>query len=332
MHAYSEKDTQYVMSSCFQIAAAASVSLTCGFSAPHGEARRSLLRRVYPRAFLLILYAVLGANSSAVHAQEVIPAPYPGGVYPYYDPIYDPWDPRYDLDSNSDQPAALNPENLKRKRPKPGFDLTGSWQQKRAPYKGVPQSNHFWPYPKFKEAAQKALEEGLEAARRGLPYRDDSGRCYPIGMPKIMSRVWPIGMIQLPTAIFMVSAFMNSLRVVYMDGREHTGPDLLIDSYNGESIGRWEGKTLVIDTIGFESNKHWIDTGIPVSNQLHIIERVTMVEKDRLEWIFIMTDPVNWEGEWRSTMYFTRRNMDIPEVECTPILNERLGVTEPDAQ
>ena len=90
----------------------------------------------------------------------------------------------------------------------------------------------------------------------------------------------------------------------------------------------WEGNTLVIDTIGFETSHHWIDNGIPVSEKFHMVEKVNMIDKDTLEWTYIMTDPENWEGDWVSTKYFTRRNMDIPEVECTPDLNEHITATQ----
>ena len=78
-----------------------------------------------------------------------------------------------------------------------------------------------------------------------------------------MTRVWPIAMIQLPTAVYMVSEFMNSFRVVYLDGRPHTDPDLVVRSFNGESIGRWEGDTLVVDTKYFVPDHHWIDPVFP---------------------------------------------------------------------
>ncbi|MEO6341104.1 MAG: hypothetical protein ABIO39_13765 [Caulobacteraceae bacterium] len=225
--------------------------------------------------------------------------------------------------------SALSPENLAKKRPKPPFDLTGAWQQDLKERNGVRQTFQFGtPYPKFKEAGQKAQIESKAASAAGKAYRDDIGHCYPAGMPMIMTRVWPVGMIQMPTAIFMVHAFMNSYRAVFLDGRKHTDLDILPNTYNGESIGTWEGNTLVIDTIGFETSHHWIDNGIPVSEQFHMVEKVKMVDKNTLEWTYIMTDPENWEGDWISTKYFTRRNMDIPEVECTPDLNQHITATQ----
>ena len=92
-----------------------------------------------------------------------------------------------------------------------------------------------------------------------------------------MTRVWPIAMIQKPTVIFMVSGFMNSTRIIYLDGRKHTDPDLVIPSFNGESIGHWEGDTLVVDTVGFVDDHHWLDNGIPASDQSHIVERMRLI-------------------------------------------------------
>jgi hypothetical protein len=167
-------------------------------------------------------------------------------------------------------------------------------------------------------------------------YRDDIGQCWPAGMPLIMTRVWPIAMIQLPTAIYMISHFMNSLRIVYLDGRTHTDPDIVVPTFNGESIGHWEDDTLVVDTRHFPGHNHWMDQGgaaIPASEQLRIIERIRMLDGgEQLEIEYIMTDPVNWEGEWRSTKRFNRvDDVDITEVTCFPAMNENLPATRSES-
>src|SRR5690606_30598715 len=110
----------------------------------------------------------------------------------------------------------------------------------------------------------------------GLVYNNDVGLCWPPGMPMMMNRVWPINIVQLPTAVMVVANFMNQVRMVYTDGREHTDPDLYVPSYNGESIGHWEGGTLVIDTRNFESSHHWITDGVPATEDLRIIERLML--------------------------------------------------------
>jgi hypothetical protein len=143
--------------------------------------------------------------------------------------------------------------------------------------------------------------------------------------------------VQLPTVIYMTSAFMNSMRIVYLDGRQHSDPDIVVRSFNGESIGRWEGNTLVVDTKYFVNDHHWMDQGgssIPASDQLHIIERIRMVNNGAaLEIEFTMTDPKSWEGEWKMTKRWTRvDDTDITEVECLPDLNDHIRSTSSSSQ
>jgi hypothetical protein len=146
----------------------------------------------------------------------------------------------------------------------------------------------------------------------------------------IMTRVWPIAMIQLPTVIFMVANFNNSFRQIFLDGRDYTDPDTVIYTYNGESLGRWEGDTLVVDTRYIETYNHYIDRGIPISEEFRVQERMRLLEDGEvLEIEYIMTDPVNWVGEWRNTKQWLRVDYtDINEVECLPDLNDNLPSTQ----
>jgi hypothetical protein len=218
--------------------------------------------------------------------------------------------------------GALAPENLKKPRPKPPFDLTGTWFVDLA--NGGFQFGP--PYPKFKPAAQAEYDAAQKAVKEGHAYHDYIGQCFPPGLPVIMTRVWPIAMIQLPTAIYMVSGFENAFRTIYLDGRKHMDPDLVVRTYNGESIGRWDGDTLVVDTTAFVSEKHTIDLGIPVSDDFHVVERIRLINEGKsLEIKYIMTDPNNWEGEWTSTKRWKRvDDQDVTEVECLPDLNSNL--------
>ncbi len=224
--------------------------------------------------------------------------------------------------------GALAPQNLKKKRPKAPFDLTGVWfidlRRAFADFMFGP------PYPQFNEAGQTAMREAAEARKAGKPYRDSIGQCYPAGMPMIMTRVWPIAMVQQPTVIYMMFGFTNSLRIIYLDGRQFTDSDIAIPTYNGESIGHWEGNTLVIHSKYFETNQHWIDQGIPISDQFEMTERVSLLDKGMtLQIEYTMTDPKNWQGEWHSSKRWMRQDWsDVPEVECLPNLNENLPSTE----
>ncbi|MEO7641608.1 MAG: hypothetical protein ABIU07_09345, partial [Ramlibacter sp.] len=221
-------------------------------------------------------------------------------------------------------PGALSPENLKKPRPKPPFDMTGTWF--------VNLRNSFGdfrfgpPYPEFFEPGQKAMKEAAEARAKNVPYRDAIGQCFPAGMPMIMTRVHPISIIQLPTVAYMLFGFTNSMRFVYLDGRKFTDPDTVVYTYNGESIGHWEKDALVVHTKYLEPNQHYIDSGIPISDKFEFVERITAEDGGKmLRFDYTMTDPKMWKGEWKSTKRFIRQDFsDIPESECLPNLNENL--------
>ena len=271
----------------------------------------------------LALAALLIANATTALAQSPPSMPAPGAQRPGLN--------QDAIDNLSRKHpgylGALAPQNLSKARPKAAFDLTGTWfvdlRRSFNDFKFGP------PYPEFLEAGQQAMKEAAEARKAGKPYRDSIGQCYPAGMPMIMTRVWPISMMQAPTAIFMMFNFTNSLRIIYLDGRKHTDPDIADHTYNGESIGHWEKDTLVVHTTYFETNQHWIDEGIPVSDELEMVERIKLLDKGMtLQIEYTMTDPKNWKGEWKSTKRWMRADYsDISEVECLPNLNKDLPST-----
>lgn len=92
----------------------------------------------------------------------------------------------------------------------------------------------------------------------------------------------------------------HTWRTVYMDGREH--PENLSPGFNGHSTGRYEGDTLVVDTIGF-NEKFWLTReGIPHTSSLHLIERFTREDHDTLRYEATIDDPgaytATWTGGW----------------------------------
>jgi hypothetical protein len=79
----------------------------------------------------------------------------------------------------------------------------------------------FEPLPRLTESAQAELDKFKRYAQKGFEYRDDVGALWPPGMPGMMTRYWPMEIIQLPTEILLVEMFDNSVRWIYMDGRPH---------------------------------------------------------------------------------------------------------------
>src|SRR6187549_3167819 len=133
--------------------------------------------------------------------------------------------------------GALAPENLKKDRPAAPFNLTGTWFVDLS--RAFGDFRYGPPYPEFIGQAKLDFEEGQRLAKERKPYRDSIGQCFPAGIPMIMTRVWPIAMVQLPTVIYMISNFNNSFRQIFLDGRDYSNPDEIIFTYNGESIGQF---------------------------------------------------------------------------------------------
>ena len=105
--------------------------------------------------------------------------------------------------------GALDPANLAKPRPKPPFDMTGTWFIDLSG--GFSKFMFGPPYPEFFEEGKKALAEGKAARAAGHNYRDSIGQCYPAGMPMIMTRVWPITFVQLPTVVVISLALITTV-------------------------------------------------------------------------------------------------------------------------
>ena len=224
--------------------------------------------------------------------------------------------------------GALAPANLARKRARAPIDVTGTWFIDL--HEGFAHFLFGPPYPKFHEEGRRALVDAAAAQKAGKTYRDAIGQCWPPGMPMIMTRVWPHAFIQLPTAIYMISGFNNSVRTIFMDGRAFSDPDLVVPSYNGESIGHFEGQTLVVQTKYFETDNHYIDYGIPIDDDFEMTERIDLLEAGKVMQIaYTMTDPGMWDGPWKSTKRFNRADYtDINESHCITGYNANLPGTE----
>jgi hypothetical protein len=218
-------------------------------------------------------------------------------------------------DNPNGQIGSLSRENLAKNHPPHPVDLTGTYLMEGG--------FELTPYPKLLPAAQRLYDLTRAEAAAGKTFNDVTGQCWPPGLPIVMTRVWPIHVIPMKTAIMILMNFENQVRWIYTDGRKHTDPDVYVPSYNGESIGHWEGETLVVDTRNIETYKHYIDRLVPLSDQFHVIERIRLIDQGDLEIEFRMTDSENWEGEWVAKKIYRRKeHVDFVEVHCLPNLNE----------
>jgi hypothetical protein len=103
-----------------------------------------------------------------------------------------------------------------------------------------------------------------------------------------------------PTLIHLVFDIggPQTFRIVHMDGRAHPTGEDLTPTFYGHSVGRWDGDTLVVDTIGF-NEQNWIDAeGLVHTDQYHQIERFTRTDFDTLRYDVTIDDPGAYTAPW----------------------------------
>ncbi|MDR2213606.1 MAG: hypothetical protein LBE21_08285 [Pseudomonadales bacterium] len=128
---------------------------------------------------------------------------------------------------------------------------------------------------------------------------DPEGFCLPPGGPRSMGTPYPAEIVQNRDRIFiMFEGGGHVWREIYMDGREH--PENVNPTYFGHSVGHWEddGKTLVVDTVGF-NEKTWLDFGGYMhTEQLHTVEKFTRPFKEVLHYETLIDDPGAYSEPW----------------------------------
>jgi hypothetical protein len=124
-------------------------------------------------------------------------------------------------------------------------------------------------------------------------------RCHPSGVSRQFQTPYGVDFVDVPDLqrmyIFDIGG-PHTFRIIYMDGRKH--PEKLEPSAYGHSVGKWEGDTLVVDTVGF-SEDFWIDrTGLPHTNKLHTIERFTRTDFETIKYEVLIDDPSVYTKSW----------------------------------
>ncbi len=125
-------------------------------------------------------------------------------------------------------------------------------------------------------------------ARERMSKDDPEAQCLPAGVPRQAPYPWRI--LQTETHMFFLfEGNIHSYRQIFLDGRTH--PDDPDPSWYGHSIGRLEGDTLVVDSIGF-NDRFWFDfAGHPHTDQMHVVERFRRPDFDHLDYEITIDDP-----------------------------------------
>jgi hypothetical protein len=206
-----------------------------------------------------------------------------------------------------------------------GSTLRGSWDDANAGF-GVGGSG------KNPDAPPVVGSNERPAGREGAPYQDWAAKkvvesfnkraiddptalCLPPGVPRsVMLGLFPQKIVQTPKEIVVLYEYMHTFRMIPLNAKH---PDDVLASYMGDSVGHWEGDTLVVDVIGF-NDKTWLaGTGTFHSEALHITERYTRVDRDRINYEVTMDDPKVFTKPWTLTSsLMLREGTRVQEYVC----------------
>ncbi len=205
------------------------------------------------------------------------------------------------------------------------FDLSGVWmnddtldermkregrtRQTAAELRAAPAAQEAPPLtPRYLEIHRRLQTEAKKLA-------DGAAGCEWPGMPTLMTYPYPFEILSTPGRLTFLFEVESQVRRIFLDRSKHLDTDDLDPSYNGDSIGRWEGKTLVIDTIGFNTRRPV--RGLPHSEQMRMVERMTPVDTDTIRNEITITDPEAFTRPVVINVQYSRRpDWRIREYSC----------------
>lgn len=144
-------------------------------------------------------------------------------------------------------------------------------------------------------------EEGKkrQAAARALGGRKAEGWGYPV----MMNAAAPLQFVITPEEVLIVNAYRD-VRHVYTDGRKLPGPDDSWPTVWGESVGRWEGDTLVIETIQVKNPNYYFHGAPPLSDNARYVERLRRISPTQIENDVTIEDPTTLTGPWKAKVMY----------------------------
>jgi hypothetical protein len=156
-----------------------------------------------------------------------------------------------------------------------------------------------------------------ERNERELPHRgydDPTAHCFVAGVPRSIYTPSPFQILQTPEYVVLLFERMN-WRQIPLDGRAHIPDNVRL--WNGDSTGRWDGDTLVVDTKNL-NGKAWLnEVGDVLSHDAHVVERFIPVSGNRITYRATVTDTIAYTRPWTIEMPLNRRDNDeILEAAC----------------
>jgi hypothetical protein len=153
-------------------------------------------------------------------------------------------------------------------------------------------------------AAHPEIDIGMRRAVFPALGNDPEAKCEPLGLPRLVTFSGggaTMEMVQVKDRIIQRFEWTWDNREIWMDGRTLPNVDDYLPRYNGYSVGKWEGDTLVVTTVGLD-DRQWVDQfGYPISDKATLEERYSRPSPNRLQVDITLTDPLTYTKPWHSS-------------------------------
>ncbi|WP_428097859.1 hypothetical protein [Candidatus Rariloculus sp.] len=163
-------------------------------------------------------------------------------------------------------------------------------------------------YPPYNDEWEAKYAANRELVRQGR-FPDPITTCgTPVGYPRLMNQPGASEFVLRPEAVWILTEDGPNIMRIHTDGREHPGPNDRWPTFSGESVGYWEGDTLVFETISLKGDGDTIldRTGIVLSEQARIVTRMRSIGPDLIEARFTIEDPEALVEPWNVVKEYRR--------------------------
>jgi hypothetical protein len=198
-------------------------------------------------------------------------------------------------------------------QPPPGTpNLTGKWKMSRHITHLLTSAGQ---QPPLNAAGKAEYDKRQAALRAGKKDIDPINACLMHGTPRLLYAPYPFLILQTTRSVNFVHEVNHTFRIIYWDKDLPQDPD---PDYLGYSIARFEGKTLVIDTVGL-NDKTWLDySGLPHGEKLKVQERYTLTDPNTIAGSVTLTDPDYYTAAWTTNFTLKKQpGMELEENVCT---------------
>ena len=155
----------------------------------------------------------------------------------------------------------------------------------------------------------------LRASARAARAQNSLSNCLPAGTPGVLQHGFLHEYLFTPGRVTLLVED-GEVRRIYTDGRPHLSLDELHDSYMGDSIGHWEGNTLVVDTIGFPKGSLFQNYGLLATKASHLVERIFRKDQEHIEIDSTLTDPEIFSRPYTYSRAYQRSDLPLTEPKC----------------